>query len=100
MARFLSTFRMDLRSNYPYWLLNHGIVRRYPSLDKNISTEIVVIGGGISGVLTAWHLQKAGFRVVVVDQRHIGMGSTVASTALLQYEIDVPLHELIDKVGE
>src|SRR5688572_15752396 len=91
---------MDLRSHYPYWLLRHGILHTYPSLVKNISTQVVIMGGGISGALTAWHLQQAGFDVVLVDRRHIGMGSTAASTALLQYEIDTPLHKLIDKVGE
>lgn len=58
------------------------------------------MGGGISGALGAWYLSRAGFRVVLVDKRHIGMGSTAASTALLQYEIDTPLRELILKVGE
>jgi len=37
---------------------------------------------------------------VIVDKRHVGMGSTAASTALLQYEIDTPLAELINKRGE
>jgi glycine/D-amino acid oxidase-like deaminating enzyme len=91
---------MDLRSHNPYWLLRHGIIHTYPSLQKNVSADIAIIGGGISGALTAWYLQSAGFNVVLVERRHIGMGSTAASTALLQYEIDVPLHELIDKVGE
>ncbi|MEO5563195.1 MAG: FAD-dependent oxidoreductase [Chitinophagaceae bacterium] len=91
---------MDLRSNYPYWLLRHGIIESFPSLQENVTTQIAIMGGGISGALTAWHLQNAGFDVVLVDRRHIGMGSTAASTALLQYEIDVPLHKLIKKVGE
>jgi hypothetical protein len=38
--------------------------------------------------------------VVIVDRRHAGMGSTTASTSLLQYEIDNPLHQLIDLVGK
>jgi len=38
--------------------------------------------------------------VVIVDRRHAGMGSTAASTSLLQYEIDKPLHQLIDLVGK
>ena len=45
-------------------------------------------------------LCHAGFKTVVVDKRHVGMGSTAASTALLQYEIDTPLAELIAKRGE
>jgi len=91
---------MDLRSNGPFWLLKHGIIKSYPSLQKNVTTEIAVIGGGISGALTAWHLQQVGFDVLVVDRRHIGMGSTAASTALLQYEIDTPLRELVKLRGE
>jgi glycine/D-amino acid oxidase-like deaminating enzyme len=91
---------MDLRSQNPYWLLRHGILHTYPSLAENISADIAIIGGGISGALTAYYLQQAGFSIVLVDRRHIGMGSTVASTALLQYEIDVPLYKLSNMVGE
>ena len=91
---------MDLRSHYPYWLLRDGIIQTYPSLDKNLDVDIVVIGAGITGALVAFKLCEAGEQVVVVDRRHVGMGSTAASTALLQYEIDIPLHELSTKVGE
>ncbi len=91
---------MDLRSDYPYWLLRQGIIRSYPSLDRNITTGIVIMGGGISGALAAWYLGNAGFDTLLVDRRHIGMGSTAASTSLLQYEIDIPLYELINKIGE
>lgn len=91
---------MDLRSPYPYWLLRHGIINSYPSLQKNINTDVAVIGAGISGALVAWELSRAGYKVTVVDRRHAGTGSTAASTALLQYEIDTPLHKLIGLVGE
>jgi glycine/D-amino acid oxidase-like deaminating enzyme len=91
---------MDLRSDYPFWLLDKGIIHSYPSLLKDIRTDIVIMGAGISGALAAWHLCHAGFKTVIVDKRHVGMGSTAASTALLQYEIDTPLAELIAKRGE
>jgi len=91
---------MNLHSPLPYWLLRHGIINSYPSLNRDIKTEIVIIGAGISGALVASQLCQAGYKVTVVDRRHVGLGSTAASTALLQYEIDVPLRELIDKVGE
>ena len=91
---------MDLRSHYPYWLLRHGIVNSYPSLHHDINTEVVIIGAGISGSLVAWYLCKAGFKVIIADRRHAGMGSTAANTSLLQYEIDTPLYKLINLVGE
>lgn len=37
---------------------------------------------------------------MVVDRREVGHGSTSATTAMLQYEIDVPLFRLIKKIGE
>ena len=54
---------------------------------------------GITGALVAVHLVEAGVKTLLIDKRDIGTGSTSASTALLQYEIDVPLRELIQKVG-
>jgi ribulose 1,5-bisphosphate synthetase/thiazole synthase len=83
---------MDLRSHSPYWLLKNGLISNYPSIQKDHRTEIAVMGAGITGALMAWHLCQAGFEVIIVDKRHVGMGSTAASTALLQYEIDTPLH--------
>jgi len=91
---------MNLHSPYPYWLLRHGIINSYPSLSVDLKTEIVVMGAGISGALVANQLCQAGYKVVIVDRRHAGMGSTAASTSLLQYEIDKPLHQLINLAGE
>lgn len=91
---------MNLRSPAPYWLLRHGIIRSYPSLDQDIHVDVAVMGGGISGALVAWQLQQAGIRTAVFDRRHTATGSTAASTALLQYEIDTPLHKLCGLVGE
>lgn len=90
---------MDLRTEYPFWLLDKGILGSYPSLEQDISTEVAIIGAGISGALVAWQLCRAGVRCVIVDKRHVGMGSTAATTGLLQYETDTPLTELIGKVG-
>ncbi|HKO81106.1 MAG TPA: NAD(P)-binding protein, partial [Chitinophagaceae bacterium] len=65
---------MDLLSPYPYWLLRHGIINTYPSLDDDLKTEIVIMGAGISGTLVANQLCQAGYRVIIVDRRHAGMG--------------------------
>jgi glycine/D-amino acid oxidase-like deaminating enzyme len=90
---------MDLHTNYPFSLIRHGIIASYPSLNKNVETDVAIIGAGVTGALVAWHLQQKGMTCVVVDKRHVGMGSTAASTSLIQYEIDVPLHRLATMVG-
>jgi len=90
---------MDLHTTLPYPIFQHGSICSYPFLDKNIKTDVVIIGSGITGALAAWYLTQAGMKCVVVDKRHVATGSTAASTSLIQYEIDVPLHQLIKKVG-
>jgi len=91
---------MNLHSPLPYSLHLYGIINSYPSLSHDVKTDIAIIGAGISGALVAHELCKAGFKVVIADRRHVGHGSTAASTSLLQYEIDAPLHDLIQSVGK
>lgn len=90
---------MDLKSGYPFWPIKEGLIASYPALAEDITCDVVVIGAGITGALVASHLVEAGASVVVLDRRDVGGGSTSASTALLQYEVDVPLHQLITQVG-
>ncbi len=90
---------MDLYTNYPYSLIKHGIINSFPSLDKDVKTDVAIIGAGITGALAAWELTRRGIECVLVDKRHTGMGSTAASTSLIQYEIDKPLGQLIEMIG-
>ena len=91
---------MDLKSNEPFWLVKNGILNSYPSLKETVECEVLVIGGGITGSLIAHQMVKDGYETVLIDRREIGNGSTSATTSMLQYEIDVPLYELIDQIGE
>lgn len=90
----------DVRTESPFWLMQNGITEVYHALDNDIKTDFAIIGGGISGALLALSLAEKGASAVVLDRGHIAMGSTSASTALLQYDIDRTLHELIDILGE
>ncbi len=90
---------MDLKSGFPYWLIKNGLPYSYPTLEDSLESDVVVLGGGISGALSAYYLAEAGLDCTVVDARSIGLGSTCASTSLLQYEIDVPLSRLQKMIG-
>lgn len=89
----------DLHSGHPLSLLRNGIPYDYPRLDRSLETEVIILGGGISGALMSYTLTERGVPSVVVDARSIGNGSTCASTGLLQYEIDTPLTQLQNLVG-
>jgi glycine/D-amino acid oxidase-like deaminating enzyme len=90
---------VDLKSGYPFWPVNDGLLHVYPRLEGDAQCDVAVVGGGITGALVAHALTLAGFDTLVVDRRDIGWGSTAASTSLLQYEIDVSLVELTEKLG-
>lgn len=68
-------------------------------LSGDAETDILVVGAGISGAMIAQALAGQGLSVMIVDRRKPLSGATSASTALLQYEIDVPLIHLMDKIG-
>ena len=78
---------MNLTSSHPFWSVNNGLPANFPSLQRDVACEAVVIGGGITGALVAVHLAEAGVKTLLIDKRDIGTGSTSASTALLQYEM-------------
>jgi glycine/D-amino acid oxidase-like deaminating enzyme len=91
---------MNLKAGYPFSLIKNGLVANYPKLEKDIQTDVVIMGGGISGALVAHHLLQKNIPCVIVDARSIGLGSSCASTSLLQYEIDTPLYKLSELIGE
>lgn len=96
----MATTRKNLKSGRPVW-----VGRRAPSvpverLDRDITTDVLVIGAGFTGSIIADALASAGRKVAVVDRRGLAKGSTLASTALVQYEIDTPLITLTRKIGK
>lgn len=90
---------MDLHDGTPFWPRRDGLPSVYPTLLGNESCDVVVVGGGITGSLISLELSKRGFDVVVLDRRDCGGGSTSASTAMLQYEIDELLVDLAAVLG-
>lgn len=91
---------MDLKSNEPFWLIKNGLISSYPSLKSDEECDVLIIGGGITGSLIAHQMIKDGHKTILIDKREICNGSTSATTSMLQYEIDTPLYELMEIIGE
>jgi glycine/D-amino acid oxidase-like deaminating enzyme len=91
---------MDLTSGAPFWIVNNGLIATYPRLKQDRRCDVAIIGGGITGALVANRFVQEGIQVILVEGREIGFGSTGATTALIQYEIDTHLCDLIDLLGE
>lgn len=91
---------MDLHSGLAYWIIKNELFNYFHPLEKDHQTDVAIIGSGITGSLIAHELCKAGIPCSVFDKRTIATGSTAASTAQLQYEIDIPLSEMSKILGE
>lgn len=94
-----ATLARDLRTGRSPWMSRPLAAIPSRKLTRDITTEVIVVGAGISGAMVADALTDAGLKVVILDRRGPLMGSTPASTALLQYEIDTPLSELAVRIG-
>lgn len=71
----------------------------HPRVEEDVRADVVVVGGGIVGILTAYLLAKAGKAVVVVDRERIAMAETGHTTAHLQIVIDTRLRDLVKRFG-
>lgn len=93
------TQHRDLRTGRSIWMARRGPSIASAPLTRNLTCDVVVIGSGISGALIAENLSDAGLSVVILDRRGPGHGSTPASTAMLQYELDTPMVHLAKEIG-
>ncbi|MFD1796422.1 FAD-binding oxidoreductase [Paracoccus aurantiacus] len=98
-GRDSETRKDDLRTGEPYWLATKGISVPFVADPGRDRFDTIVVGAGISGALTAEALSRAGQSVLILDRRPPVRGSTPASTAMIQHEIDTPLTELQDQRG-
>jgi len=71
-----------------------------PFLDRNLTVDAVVIGAGIAGLSTAYHLAKEGLSVIVLEQNRVGSGDTGCTTAHLTQILDYSYSELQKIHGE
>ena len=90
---------MELRTGTAAWQqpIPTEITRGTLAADERC--DVAVIGSGLSGALAAFHLARDGADVVILDKRPLSTGSTSVSTALIQYDLDVPMVELIPTLG-
>ena len=72
------------------WLGPHH-APRYRPVTRDVVVDVVVVGGGITGVTAAYLLKKAGRRVALVERGRAGWGATGRSTSLITGVTELPL---------
>ena len=94
-----ATVKRDLRTGRSLWADSASLGVPTHALTAPVDVDVVVVGAGVSGAIMAYELSRD-FKVTVLDRRAPLMGSTLASTAMLQWELDLPLIALTDEIGD
>lgn len=74
-------------ANDSFWIADTEPLS-FTKVANSISTEVLVIGGGIAGLSTAYCLSKSGKKVVLVEDGYLGSGETGRTTAHISYALD------------
>jgi len=78
---------------------HRAAIRRYPTHRGDLTVDVAIVGGGVTGAAAAWQFTAAGVEVALLEADRIAGGSTAASTALLMQEPDKDFHELAERFG-
>lgn len=82
-----------------YWIDTKD-VPTYPELTENINVDIGIVGGGITGVTTAYLLAKEGYKVALIEADRVLQGTTGHTTAKVTAQHDLIYDELIHHFGK
>lgn len=70
------------------------------ALNLPSQADVVVVGGGITGLSTALKLQQSGKSCILVEARELGFGTTGGTTAHLNTLLDTPYYQIKNNFGE
>lgn len=84
--------------NSSIWLQNK-LLKSKPALEDSIQTDVCIIGGGLSGIMTAYHLSKAGKSVTLLEGNSFLSGATGHSTGKLTAQHGLIYQTIIEKFG-
>jgi glycine/D-amino acid oxidase-like deaminating enzyme len=82
-----------------YWQ-SSAAVRTFPRIFRDAHCDVVVIGGGLTGITAAYLLKQEGRKVFLFDRARLATGDTCHTTAHLTCVTDTRLSELVKTFGE
>jgi glycine/D-amino acid oxidase-like deaminating enzyme/nitrite reductase/ring-hydroxylating ferredoxin subunit len=83
----------------PYWRDSFD-VDTFPALDKDIDVDVAIIGGGISGITTAYRLSEEGVKVALLEADVLLNGTTGHTTAKITAQHGAVYDEFLSHLGE
>jgi glycine/D-amino acid oxidase-like deaminating enzyme/nitrite reductase/ring-hydroxylating ferredoxin subunit len=85
--------------NIPYWIASEKELK-HEKLNGEMETEVLIVGGGIAGLTTAYLLLKENKSVVLVEDGYLGSGESGRTTAHITCALDDRYYELEKIFGQ
>lgn len=82
----------------PYWI-DTAKLPVFPRLNSDLHVDVVVIGGGITGITAAYLLKLAGLKVALLERDRFAAAETGHTTAHLTSVTDLRLQDLVKHFG-
>lgn len=82
-----------------YWRESYE-VENFPALEGDVTTDVVIVGGGITGLTSAYLLTQAGIKVVLIEAERLLNGTTGHTTAKITAQHGLIYDELIGNIGK
>src|SRR5688572_20253113 len=83
------------------WQKDIEIKKTYPPLKEDIDVEVVIIGGGITGLTLAYLLSKEKIKVAILQKKTLEDSShTAFTTAMIMCEVDTNFSDLVKILGK
>ena len=79
---------MNVTQGNMFWNEKIDIIKKYPYLSGDKKCDVLVVGAGIGGALTAYMQAKEGANVIVIDKNIIGYGATMQTDGTLETRVD------------
>ncbi len=71
----------------------------FPALEQDVQTDVLIIGGGLTGLLCAWELSRAGVDYRLIEADRICHGVSRNTTAKITSQHGMVYHKLIRQFG-
>lgn len=98
MQQYYSPDKGFIKEPESYWIASTSTTD-YPALEEDITVDVAIIGGGITGITTGALLKKAGLKVAITDANRIAAGTSGHTTAKITSQHDLIYDKMITQIG-
>ena len=84
----------------PYWMEPLHVIKNYAGKDLPKETDVLIVGSGYTGVVTALQLKKAGVNVCLIDRGKLGSEASAKNGGMVLSVFTVDLYKVFKKYGQ